>query len=66
MFINFWYPIAASDEVTNKEPHRAEVLGLKLITYRDTEGNAHVLADTCTHQGNLYRHFYNLPDHHKH
>ena len=51
MFINFWYPIAASDEVTNKEPHRAEVLGLKLVTYRDKAGNAHVLADTCTHRG---------------
>lgn len=51
MFINFWYPIAASDDVVNKEPHRAEVLGLKLVAYRDEDGNAHVLADTCTHRG---------------
>lgn len=51
MFINFWYPIAASEDVVNKKPHRAEVLGLKLVAFRDEDGNAHVLADTCTHRG---------------
>ncbi len=51
MYINFWYPIATSDEVNKNEPHRAEVLGLKFVAYRDEDGNAHVLADTCTHRG---------------
>jgi len=51
MYINFWYPIASSEEVTNKEPHRTEVLGVKLVVYRDDASNAHVLADTCIHRG---------------
>ena len=51
MYINFWYPIADSDDVVNKAPLRAEVLGLKLVAYRDEDGDAHVLADTCTHRG---------------
>ncbi len=51
MYINFWYPIAGSDEVTNDEPHRAMVLGAHLVAYRDDQGNAHVLSDTCVHRG---------------
>ncbi len=51
MYINFWYPIAASDEVTNKEPHRTQVLGTYLVAYRDDQGNPHVLSDTCVHRG---------------
>ncbi len=51
MYINFWYPIASGEVVTNKEPHRAEVLGVKLVAFRDDAGNAHVLADTCIHRG---------------
>ena len=51
MYINFWYPIAASDEVTNKAPTRVEILGTKVVAYRDDKGNAHVIADTCVHRG---------------
>ncbi len=51
MYINFWYPIAGSDQVTNDEPHRTMVLGAQLVAYRDDQGNAHVLADTCVHRG---------------
>ena len=51
MYINFWYPIATSDEVTNDEPHRTQVLGVRLVAYRDDAGNPHVLADTCVHRG---------------
>ena len=51
MYINFWYPIAASNLVTNQEPHRTQVLGVKLVAYRDDQGQAHVLADTCIHRG---------------
>jgi phenylpropionate dioxygenase-like ring-hydroxylating dioxygenase large terminal subunit len=51
MFINFWYPIAGSADVTNEEPHRTMVIGAKLVAYRDDAGQAHVLADTCVHRG---------------
>ncbi len=51
MFINFWYPIGTSEEVTNDKPHRAQVLGLRLVAFRDDEGEAHVLSDVCVHRG---------------
>ena len=51
MYINFWYPIAGSDQVTNAEPHRTKVLGVNLVAYRDDQGAAHVLSDTCVHRG---------------
>ncbi len=51
MYINFWYPIAASDDVKSDEPNRVELLGVKLVTFRDSAGAAHVLSDTCVHRG---------------
>jgi len=49
--MNFWYPVAASDEVTNAKPVRARILTLDFVAFRDTAGKAHVLADTCIHRG---------------
>lgn len=51
MFINFWYPIARSDEVTNEAPLRTRVLGLDFVAFRDSDNQAHVLSDTCIHRG---------------
>jgi len=51
MYINFWYPIAKSDEVTADVPHRVQVLGLKFVSFRDENGDAHLLSDTCVHRG---------------
>jgi phenylpropionate dioxygenase-like ring-hydroxylating dioxygenase large terminal subunit len=51
MYINFWYPIAESDEVTNEAPVRARILGLDFVAFRDTQGKANVLSDTCIHRG---------------
>jgi phenylpropionate dioxygenase-like ring-hydroxylating dioxygenase large terminal subunit len=51
MYINFWYPIAKSEDVVTYEPHRAQVLGQKLVAFRDTDGAAHVLSDVCIHRG---------------
>jgi phenylpropionate dioxygenase-like ring-hydroxylating dioxygenase large terminal subunit len=51
MFINFWYPVAASDEVTNDAPLRVRILSLDFAVFRDTAGNPHVLSDTCIHRG---------------
>ncbi|TDI66886.1 MAG: aromatic ring-hydroxylating dioxygenase subunit alpha [Alphaproteobacteria bacterium] len=51
MYINFWYPMARSDEAKADEPFRTEVMGLKFVVFRDKEGQAHVLSDTCVHRG---------------
>jgi phenylpropionate dioxygenase-like ring-hydroxylating dioxygenase large terminal subunit len=51
MYINFWYPIAESEKVTNDDPVRVRILGVDLVTFRDTAGQAHVLSDTCIHRG---------------
>ncbi|TDJ44370.1 MAG: aromatic ring-hydroxylating dioxygenase subunit alpha [Gammaproteobacteria bacterium] len=51
MYINFWYPIARGEEITDDKPLRVELLGMPFVAFRDTAGNAHVLADTCVHRG---------------
>ncbi len=51
MYMNFWYPVAASDEVTNDAPLRVQILSLQFVAFRDSEGRPHVLADTCVHRG---------------
>jgi phenylpropionate dioxygenase-like ring-hydroxylating dioxygenase large terminal subunit len=51
MYINFWYPIARSDELIQDKPMRVELLGLPFVAFRDDDGAAHVLADTCVHRG---------------
>jgi phenylpropionate dioxygenase-like ring-hydroxylating dioxygenase large terminal subunit len=51
MYINFWYPIGLSEEVVSYEPFQTQVLGQKLVAFRDSEGAAHVLSDVCVHRG---------------
>ncbi|HHQ14428.1 MAG TPA: aromatic ring-hydroxylating dioxygenase subunit alpha, partial [Chromatiales bacterium] len=51
MYINFWYPIARATDVTDSKPIRVELLGLPFVVFRDEQGDAHVLADTCVHRG---------------
>jgi phenylpropionate dioxygenase-like ring-hydroxylating dioxygenase large terminal subunit len=51
MYINFWYPIALSDEITNAEPLAVQIMSLNFVAFRDTAGKAHVLSNTCIHRG---------------
>jgi phenylpropionate dioxygenase-like ring-hydroxylating dioxygenase large terminal subunit len=51
MYINFWYPICTSVDLDENKPCRAELLGTRLVAFRDTAGQAHVLSDTCIHRG---------------
>lgn len=51
MYMNFWYPVAASDEVTNTKPLRVSILCINFVAFRDSNGVAHVLSDTCIHRG---------------
>ena len=50
MLINFWYPMADSDELTDT-PIRVEALGHRFALFRDEQGVAHCLADVCIHRG---------------
>ena len=51
MFINFWYPIGLSTEITGDKPFKAQVFGLPFVAFRDTSGAAQVVSDTCVHRG---------------
>ncbi len=51
MYINFWYPVALTKEVTNEKPVEAEIMGLKFVAFRDGDGQAHVISNTCIHRG---------------
>jgi phenylpropionate dioxygenase-like ring-hydroxylating dioxygenase large terminal subunit len=51
MYINFWYPVAASEEITNEVPFRTRILTLDFVAFRDADGQPHVLSDTCIHRG---------------
>jgi phenylpropionate dioxygenase-like ring-hydroxylating dioxygenase large terminal subunit len=51
MYINFWYPIGRSEEVSSEQPFSVKIFGLPLVAFRDGQGAAHVLADTCVHRG---------------
>ena len=51
MYINFWYPIIRSEDLANDKPEKVKVLGCNLVVFRDEEGDAKVLSDTCVHRG---------------
>ena len=51
MYINFWYPIALSDEISNEAPLQVELLNQKVVAFRDSEGTPIVLANVCVHRG---------------
>jgi phenylpropionate dioxygenase-like ring-hydroxylating dioxygenase large terminal subunit len=51
MYINFWYPIIRSEDLAGDVPAKVKVLGCNLVAFRDQQGQARVLSDTCTHRG---------------
>lgn len=51
MYINFWYPVCIAEELTNEEPLPVQLLGLKFVAFRDSDGKAHLISDTCIHRG---------------
>jgi len=50
MYMNFWYPACTSEELQDK-PLPLQMLGLRFAAFRDSDGNAHVVSDTCIHRG---------------
>lgn len=50
MFINFWYPACLSEELTER-PLKVMMLGCNFALFRDGEGSANCLSNTCIHRG---------------
>ncbi|RMF98577.1 MAG: aromatic ring-hydroxylating dioxygenase subunit alpha [Gammaproteobacteria bacterium] len=50
MYINFWYPAAWSEQLGDR-PRRVRMLGQDFVLFRDSDGRARCLADTCIHRG---------------
>jgi phenylpropionate dioxygenase-like ring-hydroxylating dioxygenase large terminal subunit len=50
MYINFWYPMATSAELTDK-PLKVRALGQDFVLFRGDDGIAKCLSNTCTHRG---------------
>jgi len=50
MYINFWYPMAGSDDLQN-EPVKIRGLGQDFVLFRGEDGKAKCLSNTCTHRG---------------
>jgi phenylpropionate dioxygenase-like ring-hydroxylating dioxygenase large terminal subunit len=50
MYINFWYPVFISSELTNN-PVRVRIMKHDFVAFRDSKGKAAVLSDTCIHRG---------------
>ena len=51
MYINFWYPIIIGEELAPGKPEKVKVLGVNLVAFRDSKGDAQVISDTCCHRG---------------
>ena len=51
MYINFWYPVVRSEDLGPDQPERVKILGLNFVVFRNEEGEACVLSDTCVHRG---------------
>ena len=50
MFINFWYAAEWSRQLTD-QPVRVRMLGQDFVLFRDSDGNARCLSNTCIHRG---------------
>ncbi len=50
MFMNFWYPAEESEKL-GETPLTVQMLGLKFVLWRDQDGRARCISNTCTHRG---------------
>lgn len=50
MYINFWYAAAWSKDLA-QAPVRVRMLDHDFVLFRDAQGQAHCLSDTCIHRG---------------
>jgi phenylpropionate dioxygenase-like ring-hydroxylating dioxygenase large terminal subunit len=50
MFINFWYAAGWAEDV-GQDPVKVRMLSHDFVLFRDEEGAAHCLSNTCVHRG---------------
>jgi phenylpropionate dioxygenase-like ring-hydroxylating dioxygenase large terminal subunit len=50
MYINFWYPAIMSTDLGD-EPVKVRMLDQDFVVFRDSNGQANCLSDTCVHRG---------------
>lgn len=50
MLKEFWYIAAASHELTGKQPLGRQLLGQRVVLWRDSAGVAHAIKDMCIHR----------------
>jgi phenylpropionate dioxygenase-like ring-hydroxylating dioxygenase large terminal subunit len=50
MYINFWYAADWSHNL-GATPRKVRMLGHDIVLFRDSQGRAHALSDTCIHRG---------------
>ena len=50
LLTNIWYIAEWSENVTDK-PVKARMLGRDFVLFRDPDGRAHCLSNTCCHRG---------------
>ncbi len=55
MFINFWYPMALTEELTDR-PLKVRCIGQDFVVFRSQDGDANCLSNTCTHRGGSLGH----------
>ncbi|MGH9578106.1 MAG: Rieske 2Fe-2S domain-containing protein, partial [Terriglobales bacterium] len=53
LFRRYWIPAILAEEVAEKDgaPVRVQLLGEKLVAFRDTEGRIGVIGEFCAHRG---------------
>jgi phenylpropionate dioxygenase-like ring-hydroxylating dioxygenase large terminal subunit len=51
MLKNFWYAVEHSGELQAGKPLNLEVLGQRLVLYRDSKGAPVAMSDLCVHRG---------------
>jgi phenylpropionate dioxygenase-like ring-hydroxylating dioxygenase large terminal subunit len=50
MFINFWYPMARTEEVSDV-PVKVRCMSQDFVVFRGEDGEARCLSNTCSHRG---------------
>jgi len=50
MYMNFWYPAEESRNLADR-PLKVQMLGLWFVLWRDSNGKARCVHNTCTHRG---------------
>jgi phenylpropionate dioxygenase-like ring-hydroxylating dioxygenase large terminal subunit len=51
MYINFWYAMEESKNVTADKPSHVKRLNQDFVLWRDDQGKVHCLHDVCSHRG---------------